>query len=66
MSDEGGEVAKGHQSRARMYTLNLKLLMASVIGRVAKELGVPVSASVADTHLMVDGKLAEEHEPRNV
>ena len=31
-----------------------------------KELGLPVSASLADTRVMVDGKLAEEHELRNV
>ena len=49
MSDEGGEAAGGRQPRARTYPLNSKRLAANVIGRVAKELGLPVSASLADT-----------------
>ena len=63
MSDEGGDAAGGRQRRARTYPLNSA---ANVIGRVAKDLGLPVSASLADTRVMVDGKLAEEHELRNV
>ena len=66
MSDEGGEAAGGRQPRARTYLINSKRLAADVIGRLAKELGLPVSGSLADTRVMVDGKLTEEHELRNV
>ena len=66
MSDEVGEAAGGRQLRARTYPLNSKRLSANVIGRVAKELGLSVSASLAHTRVMVDGKLAEEHELRNM
>ena len=66
MSDEGGEAAGGRQPHARTCPLNSKRLAANVIGRVAEELGLPVSASLVDTRVMVDGKLAEEHKLRNV
>ena len=54
-------------TRGRSYPLNSRRLTASMIGRIASELGVPMGGSLEDTRQMLEGKLVEAgREPRNV
>ena len=51
----------------RTYPLNSRRLTARSITKIAEALGLPTSATLADTRQIIEGKLTEEsHEPRNV
>ena len=60
----GAEVAAGHVTKT--YPLNSRRLKAETISRIAKALGLPTNASPAETMQLIEGRLGEEHEPRNV
>ena len=55
------EPARGVKS----YPLNSKRLTAPILHRIASALGLP-KAPLADARQMVEGKLSEDREPRNV
>ena len=56
-----------HVTRSKLLPLNSRRLATDVIKRVAVELGLPGTASRADTLPMIEGKLVErEQEPSNV
>ena len=66
MSEEAVE-ATVDRTRVRTYPLNSRRLTADVIGRIAKELGLPTAGSLEETRQILDGKLVEMgREPRNV
>ena len=66
MSEEEGDAAgRRGGPRVQTYPLNLKRLTASIVTRIAAGLGLP-KASLADSRQMIEGKLAEDREPRNV
>ena len=66
MSDEAG-TASGTTRAGHVLTLNSRRLTAHVLRRVAKALGLPISASPDDLRQMIDGALAErEEDPRSV
>ena len=51
----------------KLYPLNSSRLVTDVIKKIAVQLGVPGTASRADTQPMVEAKIEEQgHEPRNV
>ena len=55
------------ERNTKTYPLNSKRLTAEVLTKVAKGLGLPTSASVAETRQLVEGKLeTEQYEPKNV
>ena len=58
MSDEAG-TASGTTHAGHVLTLNSRRLTAHVLRRVAKALGLPISASPDDLRQMIDGALAE-------
>ena len=72
MADTAGSGPKGElQDVPRVVGKSLPLrsrrLTAVHLRRLAKALGVPVSATIEDLRLMIDGKLAEmDKEPQNV
>ena len=53
----GAEVAAGHVTKT--YPLNSRCLTAETLSRIA-------NASAAETMQLIEGRLGEEHEPRNV
>ena len=58
------EMAASHVTKT--YPLNSRRLTAETLSRIAKALGLPTTASVAETRQLIEGKLGEEYEPRNV
>lgn len=50
----------------KTYPLNSKCLTAEILIQIAKGLGLPMNASLAETRHMIEGRLAEEHDPMNV
>ena len=65
MSGEGGE--RGPQTRETTYPLNSRRLTSRCVLRIAKGLGLPISASLADTRQMIEGRLVEKgHKPQNI
>jgi hypothetical protein len=55
------------EARGQTFPLNSRRLTAAVIARVARELGLSVSASLEDLRQIVGGKIEEMgHEPQNV
>ena len=65
MSEEEGGAASGHPPRGTTYPLNSKRLTAGVLSRIATALELP-KAPLADCRQMIEGKLGEERETRNV
>ena len=53
-------------TRTNTYPLNSRRLIAEHMTRIAKGLGLPTGATLADLKQMIEGKLAENYEPRNV
>ena len=60
----GAEVAAGHVTKN--YPLNSRRLTAETLSRIVKALGLPTSASAAETMQLIEGRLGDEHDPRNV
>ena len=60
----GAEVAAGHVTKT--YPLNSRRLKAETVNRIAKALGLPTNASSAETMQLIEGRLGEDYEPRNV
>lgn len=56
---ENGETGSPRGTRTKTFPLNSRRLTASVIGRIARELGLQIAASLEDTRQVVDGKLEE-------
>ena len=53
--------------RTKTFPLNSRRLTASVVSRIAKELGLEISASLEDTRQVVSGKITEMgRQPQNV
>ena len=46
--------------------LNSRRLTAEILSRIARALDLPTTASVEETRQLIERKLGEEHEPRNV
>ena len=69
MAEQEGETTTNRTrvSRTKTYPLNSRRLTASVVGRIAKALGLAISASLEDTRQVVGGKIEEMgRQPRNV
>ena len=67
MSQAEGGTAEDHRPHVmKTYTLNSMRLTADIVNRIAKGLGLPSKASLADTQQMIEGKTTAEHEPKNV
>ena len=68
MEGSGGTSERRSQPPVtRTYPLNSRRLTARSITKIAEALGLPTSATLADTRQIIEGKLTEEsHEPRNV
>ena len=65
MSEEGGE--RVPQAKETTYPLNSRRLTARSVLRIAEGLGLPTTASLADTRQMIEGRLIEKgHQPQNV
>lgn len=47
------------EQRTKTFPLNSRRLTASVISRIARELGLQIAASLEDTRQVVGGKLEE-------
>ena len=50
----------------KTYPLNSRRLTAEMVNRIANGLGLPTNALREELRQLVEGKLAEEHEPKNV
>ena len=61
---EEAEEANGRVTKT--FPLNSRRLTAEVLARIARALGLPTNASSAETRQLIEGKLAEDHEPQNV
>ena len=66
MSSPKREVSAAGDHATRTYPINSRRLTAETLRWIAKELGLPTNASKAETRQMIEGRLAEEHEPKNV
>ena len=67
MSQDEGEVAGDRGPHAaKTYPLNSRSLTAKSVSRITKGLSLPTNASLAETRQMIKGRLAENHEPKNV
>ena len=66
MSSPKREVSTAGDHATRTYPINSQRLTAETLRWIAKELGLPTNASKAETRQMIEGRLAEEHEPKNV
>ena len=53
-------------SRHEDVPINSRRLMAETLRWIAKALGLPTNTSKAEMRQMIEGRLAEAHEPRNV
>ena len=49
-----------------VYPLNLRRLKVVIITQIARGLGLPTNASLSETRGLIEGKLGEDREPRNV
>ena len=66
MSEEEMESTE-ERTREQLFPLNSLCLTASILGRIATDLGVPGGGSLADTRQMVEGALDERGRlPQNV
>ena len=50
----------------KTYPLNSRRLTAEIVNRIANGLGLPTNSSREELWQLVEGKLAEEYEPKNV
>ena len=67
MSHEGeGDAGDRSPVNVKTFPLNSRRLTADNITRIAKGLELPTTASQADTRQMIEGKLAESHQTKNV
>ena len=64
-SEGAGETVAGDHV-VRTYPLNSRRLTAEILSRIAKGLGLPTNASLAETRQMIEGRLAEDYDPKNV
>ena len=64
MSMPGEAVSREHVTK--MFPLNSRRLTAETLTRIAAALGLPTGASASETRQLIEGKLSEAHEPRNV
>ena len=60
-----GEAAS-REHVTKMFPLNSRRLTAETLTRIAAALGLPTGASASETRQLIEGKLSEAHEPRNV
>ena len=67
MSHEGeGDAGDRSPVNVKTFPLNSRRLTADNIIRIAKGLELPTTASQADTRQMIEGKLVESHQTKNV
>ena len=68
MSEDGDTLGeRGPQTKTTTYPLNSKRLTSRSVLRIARGLGLPTSASLADTRQMIEGRLVEKgRQPQNV
>ena len=59
-----GEAAVNHT--VKTYPLNSRRLRAETVNRIAKGLGLPTNSLLAETRQLIEGKLGEEHESKNI
>ena len=63
MSTVPESAASGH---VKTFPLNSRRLTAETVTRIARALGLPTNASQSEVRQLIEGKLAEDYEPKNV
>ncbi len=66
MSKTSAGAAASTSHVTKTFPLNSRRLTAETLSRIAKALDLPTTASADETRQLIEGKLGEETEPRNV